>query len=306
LFTPELHRAQDARDWRALPALQVSPDDGNAAFLAALGVVEPEQLVEMLRAVPNPTVELRLRLARTLLETGEHAAAEQVLDELIADDPWEWRVAWYRSLIALDENDSGRARTNLDAVLDVVPGELSPQLGLGLACEAAGDHAAAAAWYDVVARTDPSFTSACFGLARCRLELGDRAGAVEAYERVTHTSHAYVDAQVDKVRALVDSNECTANDVVATGAVLEHLNLGRERDARLTVDVLESALRLVRPDDLDPSVNGQVVLGCRLVDRDVRIGLENAYRRLAQHAASVHERVALVDRANAVRPRTWL
>jgi serine/threonine-protein kinase PknG len=306
LFTPELNRAHDARDWRALPALQVSADDDNAAFLAALGVVESEQLVAMLRALPDPTVEVTLRLARALLEIGEHAAAEQLLDETLADDPWEWRVAWYRSLIALDENEPDRARANLETILDVVPGELAPQLALGLACEAANDHAAAVCWYDVVSRTDPSYTSACFGLARCRIELGNRMGAIEAYERVSRTSHAYVDAQVEKVRALVDPDACTTDDVVAAGTVVEHLPLERERAARLTVAVFEAALGLVRPDDLAPGVDGQTVLGCRLTDREVRVGLETAYRRLAQHAASVHDRVALIDRANEVRPRTLL
>jgi serine/threonine-protein kinase PknG len=48
------------------------------------------------------------------------------------------------------------------------------------------------------------------------------------------------------------------------------------------------------------------VLGCTLTERDLRFGLERAYRSLARLADTTPERVALVDQANAVRPRTLL
>jgi serine/threonine-protein kinase PknG len=68
--------------------------------------------------------------------------------------------------------------------------------------------------------------------------------------------------------------------------------------------VLESALALVQrggaPDD------GRAgLLGHRLEERDLRFGVERAYRELARWAAGTSERIELVDRANQVRPRTW-
>ena len=48
------------------------------------------------------------------------------------------------------------------------------------------------------------------------------------------------------------------------------------------------------------------LLGLPLVERDLRVGLERSYRELARHAATRAERIALVDDANRVRPRTWI
>jgi serine/threonine-protein kinase PknG len=47
-------------------------------------------------------------------------------------------------------------------------------------------------------------------------------------------------------------------------------------------------------------------LGCALTDRDVRLGLEKCYRSLARLSTTSAQRIALVDRANAVRPVTWV
>ena len=46
------------------------------------------------------------------------------------------------------------------------------------------------------------------------------------------------------------------------------------------------------------------MLGCRLEERELRFGLERCYRALARLAATIEQRVELVDRANAIRPRT--
>jgi len=45
-------------------------------------------------------------------------------------------------------------------------------------------------------------------------------------------------------------------------------------------------------------------LGCALTDRELRLGLETRYRALARRATTKAHRIQLVDRANAIRPRT--
>ena len=87
-----------------------------------------------------------------------------------------------------------------------IPGELAPKLALGFASEGAGRFDEAARWFDIVSRTDPSFTTAAFGLARCRLACGDRVGAIEAFNRVPAASIASVDAQVAKAETLLDGD----------------------------------------------------------------------------------------------------
>ena len=101
----------------------------------------------------------------------------------------------------------------------------------------------------------------------------------------------------------------TVDDVVAAGAAVARLPLPKEQQARLTASVLGAALVLVA--DGAPAGNGAdsappVVLGYPLTERDVRLGLETTYRRLALQSPSGAERIALVDRANELRPRTVL
>jgi serine/threonine-protein kinase PknG len=308
LFTAPLRARTDRSDWRTLPHPQVSSDDPSAGYLAALSAVDPAQLIAQLQAAPHRTVEVELRLAAALIETGDPEGAEQVLARVEADDPWEWRVSWYRGLAELVRGRPERARAGFEAVYHALPGELAPKLALAQACEAADDPAEAARWFDIVSRTDPSVTSAAFGLARCRLALGDRTGALAAYERVPDSSSGYVDAQTARIDVLTTTNgagEPPLDALLAAGSTLEGLAVDGERRDRLTADLLETALRL--------TLNGLAVddgrtslAGYRLAERDLRVGLERSYRALARRATSRAERIRLVDAANRTRPRTWI
>src|SRR4029077_2592170 len=111
-------------------------------------------------------------------------------------DRWEWRAMWLQGVAELARDRPDRATTCLMEVYRAVPGELAPKLALGVAWECQGDHAAARSWYEIVSRTDTSYTTATFGLARCCLAGGDRAAALAAYDRVEETSSTYTDACV--------------------------------------------------------------------------------------------------------------
>jgi serine/threonine-protein kinase PknG len=186
-----------------------------------------------------------------------------------------------------------------------VPGELAPKLALGVACELADDAAGAARWYEVVSRTDPGHTTATFGLARCLLAGGDRAAALAAFARVPDSSSSYVDAQVARITCLLTPADHPAvSDLRSAAAGLEALKLDAEQRARLTVDLVRSALELIERDETVPEQD-TTLLGCRLTERDLRVGLERGYRSLARHASAAGERIRLVELANRVRPRTW-
>ena len=47
------------------------------------------------------------------------------------------------------------------------------------------------------------------------------------------------------------------------------------------------------------------LLGCEFTERSLRFGLEHSYRAQAQLAPDRGRRIALIDQANDVRPRTW-
>jgi serine/threonine-protein kinase PknG len=306
LFTPELKSSTDRPDWRALPALLVSTDDPSAGFLASLpaaNVDDVDEAIVLLAGAPEPSVEVQLRHARLLLDAGRTDDADDVLAPVAASDRREWRVAWYRGLARLQEGDAAAALPAFETVYHAVPGELAPKLALGCAHESAEDFGAAAHWYDVVSRTDAAFTLASFGLARCRLASGDVAGAVRAYERVPERSSAFLAAQVAKAEAMLDvAASHSRQDLTDAAVVVDRLQDGSEEHTRLSVRLLEVALEVVRRDGDDPAAKS--VLGCAYTETSIRFGLEEAYRTLARFTSSASKRIALIDRANAARPRT--
>ena len=305
LFTPELRVVADGPDWRGLPSLLVSSDDPAAGFLASLPTTvatSDDDLIALLASAPEQSVEVRLRHARVLVDGGRDEDAELLLDELAADDPWEWRVNWYRGLLALQRGTALEALRQFDAVYRTVPGELAPKLALGYALELAGEFDRAGHWYDIVSRTDPSSTLAAFGLARCCLALNDRPGSLDAFDRIPETSNAYHPAQFAKAAAMLDGDAPpTYKDASAAAAVIDGLPEGEAR-TRLTVSLFERALAAVVREP-DPTVR-EPLLEHEFTESSIRLGLEAAYRDLARLASSARDRIVLVDRANQARPRT--
>ncbi|MEA2141825.1 MAG: serine/threonine-protein kinase PknG, partial [Solirubrobacteraceae bacterium] len=304
LFTADLRARSDGADGRLLPALRVATDDPAAGYLATLAAVDPEELVGALRRAPERTVEVDLRLAQALTAAREFEAATELLDALERRDRWEWRVHWSRGVAALAQKLPLAAAASFEIVYQILPGELAPKLALGVCAELAAKPAEAAGRYEIVSRTDPSYTTATFGLARCRLACGDRAAALAAYERVPESSIAYDEAQTARVACLLMGSPNIA-ELRAAAAGIDGLALDGEQHERLAADLLRAALALVAADRAaeDPSVT----LGGRpLVESELRLGLERAYRSLAAVATSAGERIRLVDEANRVRPRTWL
>ena len=221
--------------------------------------------------------------------------------------PTTGAAAWYRGIGALVADDTRTAGRHFASVYHDLPGELAPKLALGHVAFAAGRWQDAARWYDVVSRTDDAFTTASIGLARCCLEGDDLDGAVAAYDRVPQTSTAWVAAQIGKARALTASSERTedAARLVSAGAILDGLTLEAIRHHRLAVEVLTVGLHLTSSASAAAPTEA-TVLGRPLTESGMRAGLETSYRALARHTATRAERIALVDRANQVRPRTLL
>jgi len=307
VFTGALRAQIERPDWRILPRPLVSADDPSAGYLATIAATDPPQMIAQLRAAPEQTVEVGLRLAAAMIDSGDHEGADAVLGEIEADNGWEWRASWYRGVSELARSRAEQARASFTTVYHAVPGELAPKLALALACESAGELAEASRWYEIVSRTDPSVTSASFGLARCRLISGDRTGALAAYELVPDSSSGYIDAQSARIRCLNDRNgagDPTLAELLAAGSILEVLPVQGEQRDRLTADLLESALELTLKGNAFDDGRARL-LGHRLVERDLRIGLERSYRALARRAPSRAERIRMVDEANRARPRTW-
>ncbi|MFV0129863.1 tetratricopeptide repeat protein [Streptomyces sp. HMX112] len=293
----------------ALPVPRVDPGDPGAGFLAGLPAAAPAELVAALRTAPVSSPELRLREVRAHLELGDPVRALETLAERY---PGDWRVVWYRGVVSLATGDHHRAALSFDAVHDAFPGEPAPKLALGVCAEVLGRTGDAAGYYRLVWKTDPGHVSAAFGLARVRLAAGDRAGAVRVLESVPEASVHWTAARVAAVRARLrgrHGHEPLLDDLTAAAgqvAALRRAGLDAVRGARLTAEVLGKALDWVLSGSPGARPEQARLLGSELDERGLRLGLERSYRVLARLAERGEERIDLVERANRLRPRTWV
>jgi serine/threonine-protein kinase PknG len=330
----------------ALPVPLADGADPAAGFLAGLSGAAPAEVVAALAAAPVNSTEVQLRLARARIELGLYEGACQLLDDLtrragagpsertqepsssgpvLTTEP-DWRVDWLRGLAHLARGRPHAALAVFDDLYRLLPGEVAPKLAVAFSAEQAEDPTAAARCYELVWGTDHGYVSAAFGLARARLAQGDRTGAAAVLDSVPATSSYHVSAQVASVAARIRgraADEFDPEDAIEAGSRLESLALDPRRHELLAAEVLEAALGWVLAGHADghPSGTGgsggssplartagrhRKVLGCEMTERQLRFRLERAYRTLAHLADGAGERIALVDRANNVRPRTVL
>jgi serine/threonine-protein kinase PknG len=296
-------------DWHLLPQPKLDSADPGVGYLLGLAEGDPGAMVSTLTsALATHTVpatpETMLRLARAQLDAGDPVAAGLTLDELADED--DWRVWWYQGLRALAEGDPVDAIGWLDPVYTELPGEVPAKLALALAYELAGDLPRSIDLYDIASRTDPSYVSGTFGLARVRVAAADREGAVDALDRVPAASSAYVMSRVATVRALsanAREEPPTADQLELASTVLDMLHLDPRRHALLARELYDAALAALARGT-DPA--GRRLLGRPLEEGALREGLEATYRQLARQAVTNRERVELIDQANRVRSRTLL
>ncbi|HEY1485302.1 MAG TPA: tetratricopeptide repeat protein [Micromonosporaceae bacterium] len=294
----------------ALPVPLVDPTDSGAAFLATLSPINPAATITALRSMTaGDGLEIGFRLVRTLLETHDIVAAAGELEKLRPRAMHDWRISWYAGLIALHGGDNATAVREFDLVYSALPGEIAPRLALAAANELAGDRAAAARRYERVWRVDHAYPSAAFGLARMRAAAGDRTGAIAVLDEVPDSSSQYVSAQVASLRTSIDRavGAIEVTDLVSASERLERLKLDTLRQATLSIEMYEAALSWLTEcgPGTAPATSGYL-FGRRLTERDLRLGLERAYRLLATLETDTRARHALVDRANAARPWTMV
>lgn len=290
-----------------LPAPRVDPADPAAELLTTLAAASPTELLTSLRDVPV-TTEVRLRRVRALIELDEHARAANEADQLLDEETAHrsWRAHWALGLVALVRGLPEQARPEFDAVLGSLPGELAPKLALAVCAELLDDLADAEHYYRLVWRTDRSFASAAFGLARVLVRGGERGEAAAVFGSVPPSSAHYLTAQIAAVRvgaAVADVMSLDAAELTAAGQRIDALDLDETGQAQVESELLESALRWSLEHGQHTAGSAEV-LGCSLAERPLRLALEHRYRIRARYAGSLRERYTLVDQANRVRPWT--
>lgn len=235
-------------------------------------------------------------LVRAAMDRDDDQEAEDILRVLAASDPDDWRVAWYRGVLALRADRLEDARRYFDAVADAVPGETAPELALAATTELCGERGDAAEVYRTVWRNDNRLTSAVFGLARCRWAEGDSEGAIAALIEIPSTSSCFRSSRLGAARMLIASAAPCADSAWVSASKL----LGGEVDRRTHVELLLVAWDwTARSGDRDVEF-----LGVKLTATTVRRALASALRRLARERDRT-EAVDLIDLSHAVRPTTW-
>ena len=255
--------------------------------------------------------EARLRLAAALADTStatpaEYSEANQLLDVLMKEDAWDWRVLWFEAHLALARGNTAEARKLFDQVYFDLPGELAPKLALGLAAELSGDDHVAEKMYSLVARTDPAYASAVFGLARCLARAHDRRAAVTALTRIPTSSALFSRSRIQAAHTLVrrqdQANGPALEDLAQASTLAQSLTLGDVNKYLLESHILTAAVDELRTRKLTPAA-GTAIFGQPADESHLRAGLEATLRQQARFATA-EQRIALIDRANEVRTRT--
>ncbi|MBM9505927.1 tetratricopeptide repeat protein [Actinacidiphila acididurans] len=164
----------------ALPTPLTDPDEGPVAARAEAALAE-----------------CRLALRRRDPDLADRALASAALP------PAHWLHSWYAGLTALARADVATATERFTEVRQALPGELIPQLALGLCAELRDDLPVAQSHYATVFGTTPALGSAGFGLARVHLRAGRRAQAVATARRLAGEFRFEREARVAAVRLLV-------------------------------------------------------------------------------------------------------
>ncbi len=315
LFSAELGAAPDGNHWQFLPLPAVDPTDPAAGILATLALASPSQQETLLATTP-PSPELSLAVARLAMERGDLEVAAAEL-ESAESQGGGWRVAWWRGVLLVAEGQASEAVRYFAAVSAELPGELAPKLALAACHEHESTHApdealrtaglrAAARTYSLVASTDPTCVTACFGLARVCMTLCDRDGAVAALQRVPRSSASFVDAQVTLCSVLcadIPGEAPTLAHLVAASKALHSVTLDSSVRLPLARDVHSRALALL-VDGKAPPQQELIICDAPLTEDGQRLAIEQDLRDLAKRASKPEERWRLVDLANELRPRT--
>jgi serine/threonine-protein kinase PknG len=323
-FSAELGASADSIRWQFLPVPAVDPADPAAGVLAAAALLGADQRGALLRSTPR-SPESSLSLARFAIDDGDFEAASRELGSEEARSSG-WRAAWWHGALYLAQERAAEARPYFAAVARDLPGELAPKLALAACFEhmalgrdhwpaslsrplrgvTADEMREAVRYYSLVATTDPTFSGACFGLARAYALLGDREKAVAALERVPQSSSAHRSAQVALCTILcarLQQEEPGLQDLIASSKTLDGLDVDNSVRLPLLRDLHESALCMLL-DETATADEREFLGGAELTEFGQRSALERTYRSLARLAPTEAQRCALVDQANASRPRT--
>jgi serine/threonine-protein kinase PknG len=292
----------------ALPLPRPDPSDPAAALVGGMAAADPAEALAELAGAPRVTTAVALRRALARIGApGElpTTEADGVLEVPPDADPADWRFIWFRGLAELSCGRPREAWPAFGTIRDLLPGELAPKLALALCAELLHDPGLARHYYQTVWRTDDSFVGAAFGVARTyAAEPGTQAtmAAVRVLESVPDSLHHHVAARLEAQRLRL-SLEPDEQGLFEAAAQLQQLRLGEEQSLRHQAAIWRAALDWLARGGR-PARPGRLLLNADLTPDGIGTALERAYLGLRRFAPGRRDRVALVRRAHAARPKS--
>ena len=295
---------------KLLPSLKPDPTDPASAALMTASSLDGDARLEALQQALDlfpDSIEVPIRMADIYCDRAEYSSGERLLEVATTRDPFDWRVQWVKGKAALVRNRPAEAIASFESVAADLPGELAPRFALGAAAEASEDWRTAAGWFDVVSRVDPANVVATLSYARCLARLKDTEAAIIAYQRVPPTSNAHQFAQVELARTVLGSTAKPPglSEFMLVSKTVETLGLEGRTLHEIRSELFVTAVEAIDSGRLQQAAD-TALLGTPLVRSKICLAAEAALRELARFTASHRERVELVQRANALRPLTWV
>ncbi len=285
-------------EWSQLPTLRPDSSDTQHAWLVSLPPGEPAERLALLARAPEETAEVLIARGMEELHGGQSSGATETAQQILALDPWDWRALWLSGLAGLQAGRFADAQASFNAVYQQVPGELAPKLALAVACEKGGQVDVAEGLYLTCAQTDAAYVApAAFGVARIRAGRGDAQGAVAALDLVPPTSRGFGESRRLRAEVLMSGSTPSLAQLDAALASIEGVRMDVAEREGFTAKILERALVIVHGQGAGNGHVGRFPAN----ESALRDALEQSYRALAREAPDDDGRVAMVDRANAVR-----
>jgi serine/threonine-protein kinase PknG len=292
----------------ALPTPSLETDEPAAAFLDGVDTTDPADVVASLRRAPHRTAEVELALILAGLGVRDVAGAQRDLHSFGTRQPRDWRLTWYRGLLALARGEAEDAWHEFAVIRDALPGELAPKLALAVCAESLHALPLARHYYETVWRTNDVFVGAAFGLARTYLADSDDAAdyatarAITVLESIPDTLHHHLVARTIALRLRLAKDRMTEPDLRNAAARLQTLRLEGEHYYDARARMLQAAWDWLESNSV-PAEKAPL-LGVAFTRDALGLALERTYLALRRWAPTRADRVALVRRAHQVRPRS--
>jgi serine/threonine-protein kinase PknG len=299
--------ARPARD--AAAALPVPlPDDTDpaAAFLETVTAADPDEVIAQLRAAPAASIEVAFQRALAGMSQPDFTGDGPVLEVPPGADPDDWRFTWYRGLGDLAAGRLTQAWVSFAEIRDLLPGELAPKLALAVCAELLEAPALARHYYETVWRAGRGYVGAAFGVARTyAAEPGEGStdDAIEVLESIPESLRHQATARMEALTLRLQRPGLSEAGLHEAADRLQKLGLQGEQALRQRIKLWGAARDWLTAGGV-PAGTARPLLGVPLAPDALGRALEGAYLGLRRFVPDRRDRVDLVRRAHAVRPRT--